>query len=151
MRGCEVPLVWTPYKSKSSPIPQARFPNSPIHTDAWWTEQKGKVYFPTVLSNNKITVSGEFAARQSAVHIWGTYWLYEGPKKVSCFLETPKTWYERSRLYASNNTYVGFKDKASIYVVKTRHHHQKCLNQPAPAGPGPSADLFEIGDGEIYR
>lgn len=151
MRGCEVPLVWTPYKNKSSPIPQARFPDSPIHTEAWWKEQKGKIVFPTVLSNNKITVSGEFAHRQSAIHIWGTYWLYEGPKKVNCFLETPTNWYERSRLYASDNTYIGFKDKASIYVVKARRHNEKCLNQPAPKGPGPSADLFEIGEGEIYR
>ena len=151
MRGCEVPLVWTPYKNNSNPVPQARFPSSPIHTDAWWSEQKEKIFFPTVLSNNRITVAGEFAHRQSAVHIWGTYWLYEGPKKVSCFLETPATWYERSRLYASNNTYVGFKDRASIYVVKTRRHNPKCLNQPAPGGPGPSADLFEIGEGEIYR
>lgn len=151
MRGCDIPLVWLPYATKEVQVPTARNPGAAIHNKEWWTTQKGDVWFPTVFENNLVTVSGEYAARQTAIEIYGTYWIYEGPKKVSCYLETPETWYERSRLYADKNTYVGFKDKEHIYATVARKHHKNCLNQPQPGGPGPASDLYQTGPMEAYQ
>lgn len=143
MRGCEVPLAWHPYTNKNSPVPLAKDPNDPVHTEQWWTEQNGRIWFPAIIEDNVFTVSGTYRHRQTAIEISGTYWVYEGPKKVSCFLPTPNNWYERSRLYSSGNTFTGFK-KGKIYKTILRKHNKNCVNQPQPPGPGPSNDLYEV-------
>lgn len=151
MRGCDIPLVWLPYATKDVRVPTAKNPNAAIHTAQWWTAQEDTIWFPTIFENNLVTVSGKYAMRQTAIEIYGTYWIYEGPKKVGCFLETPETWYERSRLYANKNTYVGFKDREHIYATVARKHNKNCLNQPQPKGPGPSSDLYQAGPLEVYQ
>ena len=56
MRGCDIPITWYPYTNTFSAIPLARDPSHPVHSEKWWSELNGKIWFPSIIYNNTIEV-----------------------------------------------------------------------------------------------
>jgi hypothetical protein len=115
---------------------------------AWWTAQNGAIQFRTDFFNNRVNVTGQYADQWYAIQAMGTYpnrvWVQL--KNPTCLLEAPATWYERSKIYVSNNTYTG--NWAGLYENRPPYHWSDYC-PPLPSGPGPGDDMFVIGDGEV--
>ena len=163
MRGCDIPLAWWPYgygpdESKTYPAELNQSAGSlalgrgSVHTDGFWSSLGGKVHFPWIVENNLFSVQGPYSSRQTAMHLYGTSYVFEGPKKVSCSLPSPKNWYERSRVYLKNNTYIGFKDMSHIYESKTGSGKNANCPKPYPeTRSSVKQQRFEILGGETYK
>jgi hypothetical protein len=125
-----------------------KIPDSPQHDPDYWAALDGEVLFPTIFADNLFVVSGEYAQQWPAITAMGTYpnvakTQLQAP---TCLLEAPQNWYERSRVYVSGNTYSGF---AEHYAANPPYHWEQC-GTAVPPGPGPSSELFEIAEGEMY-
>jgi hypothetical protein len=163
MRGCDIPFAWWPYgngpeKSELYPVQLRQTSNSltlgpaPVHTEEFWKSLGGKVHFPWIVEDNLFSVQGPYSERQTAVHLYGTYYVFEGPKKVSCYLPTPENWYERSRVYFRNNTYKGFKDLSKIYELKGGARNNSNCPKPYPEiRDSVRESRYEILGGETYE
>ena len=146
MRGCDTPMMWHPYENHAQPTAI----EGPAHTEAFWSALGGRIFFKTVIEDNYIEVVGRYANRLMGLEVTGTYPAYD-VRNRRCELPTPMNWYERSRTYVSNNTWVGF-DPAKVYVANPgSHNYQHChgYEDTRPPGPGPSDALIEVGAGEI--
>jgi hypothetical protein len=103
--------------------------------------------FPTVIKGNSFTAGPDFGARLYAITAMGTFPNEElrgfGPAKL---LEPPPGWYERSRVYVSDNSYAGFTEGHLYRSLPPGHCRlEKCGPPPSRQ---PDSDLIEIGDGE---
>lgn len=150
-RGCDKPRAW------SYDIPPVAIPG-PAHSSQYWTDLGGEIQFPTVIKNNIFIVAGKASKAVVPITMFGTYPNHEtGLGSPSCWLPAPMTWYERSKVYTSGNTYIGIG--GSPYLSQTINHDYKDLCPTYfdldgsalafPPGPGPSSNMIEIGEGEV--
>ena len=132
MRGCDVPLLWEPYRTP----PISLYPENPGHTDSFWQAVEGLEVTPfrSLIKDNLFFVSGEYAHRAEGIKIYGNYPLYEGPKKVNCLLPTSEFWVDTSFAEITGNTFTGLKPTQIVNEI-VREHHKNCLTPDPQNGP----------------
>ena len=133
VKGCDRP----PYDS------------SQFNDPDYWSSLGGAKVFPTIIKRNSFTAGPDFGERLFAITAMGTFPNEElrgfGPAKL---LEPPPGWYERSRVYVSENTYTGFAADHLYRSLPPGHCSvEKCGPPPARE---PDSDLIEVGKGETY-
>jgi hypothetical protein len=117
----------------------------------YWASLKGAKIFPTTIRDNLFrarpeNASGEdYGDRLHAITMMGTFpnepLRTFGPARL---LEPGPYWYERSRVYASGNRYVGFSDLDHIYrSMPPRHCRAEGCGKPPSRQP--DSDLIEVG------
>jgi hypothetical protein len=147
LRGCDTPVMWHPYKNTLRPP----VIDGPAHTEQFWSDLGGEIFFSTRVEDNYFEVTGEDRNSLAGLEATGTYPTYQ-VRGERCELPTPMTWYERSRINVAGNTWVGFNPGGIYSVSGTGSDRQPCddYGKSLPPGPGPSDDLVEIGEGEQY-
>ena len=135
IRGCDRP----PYDSEK------------FNDPGYWASLKGEKIFRTIIRDNKFRAgSGAYDKKLYAVTAMGTF-----PNKPlrtfgpAVLLEPPPGWYERSRVYVSNNEYWGFAEDR-LYRESPPSHCEKPKCGRAPSRK-PDGDLIEVGGGERVR
>jgi hypothetical protein len=152
IRGCDIPTAWESGRLAEDAAPSKV--DGAVHQDKYWRDLGGAVLFTTSVEGNYFEVKGAYAHLQTAVEVAGTYPVYEGSMKQSCWLPTTKSWYERSRVYLKDNHYAGFRDFEKIFRIAPRNHSLLCQNSFQPPGPGPVTTLeklIDMGSGETYH
>jgi hypothetical protein len=127
---------------------------------SYWDSIAGSYPFTHIVENNRFELSGPTGRNQAgnprgyAIKMYGTYpHIAVRAFSASCLLEAPPWWRERSRVYSSGNTFVGFdlNSKSQRYLDTYPGHAG--LNEEPDGGaciekgyPYPStADLRETG------
>jgi hypothetical protein len=153
LSGCDWPNP-RPYNNKRHPNPWSPNYDSPFWTKEYWDSLGGKKVLPFYVKNNVFRRTGYIRSPKSAVAIrsWGTYPNYAsrqfGP---ACHQpEKPEWWYERSRVYANGNTYIGEFSPETAYRSNPVGHSKRACGVPMPLPDKREFDLIEPGENEVF-
>lgn len=140
LRGGRVPAVWFPYFTgwnytdegvKYSQIPERLVPDSPVHTEGFWSALNGQKWYTWRYNNTvfrNIVEPGTFM-ENPAFTIYPTAWVYDGGRgQDDCKLPMPKTAYDLVQYLFQKVDFLGFKE--NIHVYDEFIHNDRCAYDP---------------------
>ena len=141
VRGCDIPVMWTPYgqgykdenysATGSGPQPTPITEFSGVHTEKWWEDLNRKIFFPHIFTDNYISSWGESAESHTGVDFYSTRPTYETSLgSPACLLPIPEAWYERAHVYTKGNRFVNITNAYGNRKTATARFDRKCPYLP---------------------
>lgn len=155
LRGARTPVVWWPYHreyvytadgTKYREIPERLIPDSPIHTEEFWTKLNGQKWFTWTFKNThfKQIIEPGTGRENPAITVHPTAWLFDGGRgNNACRIPMPVTAYELVEyLIYPDVTFEGFAE--NVWVYKGFGHEDRCI-YPMPTEYPTGASFKRFG------